>query len=171
MGSDLEQTVEEAIGNADPTAEEIPGAEGGPDSGDSSPNGDPAPTGESVIQAVEGINAAMVPIIAKFRGIELDQRVLELCLLTEAEKDNLRPFAPSAAQYLPEVAKYTPLGMAIGFCLMSGWTIVNKMRILAGIQMSQEARPVKPSPQEKPQPEPEPGAWVANPVESTPPFS
>lgn len=167
MGSDIDTKVEDAISGADPEIEDLSASDGGPEGGESSPNGVQEPSGESVIQAVEGINAAMVPIIAKFRGIELDQRVLELCRLTEAEKDNLRPFAPSAAQYLPEVAKYTPLGMAIGFCLMSGWTIVNKMRILAGIQMSQEAKPLDKAVQVTP----ESAVWVANPVVKVPEIS
>lgn len=167
MGSDIDTKVEDAISGADPEIEDLSASDGGPEGGESSPNGVQEPSGESVIQLVEGLNAGMVPIIAKFRGIDIDQRVLELGRLTEAEKDNLRPFAPSAAQYLPEVAKYTPLGMAIGFCLMSGWTIVNKMRILAGIQMSQEAKPLDKAVQVTPGA----GGWVANPVENITPLN
>ena len=170
MGSDLEQTVEEAIGNADPTAEEIPGSEGSPDSGDSSPNGDPEPTGEDAIAFMEMVNVGVVVGTAKIRHIELDATVMELTRFTESEKQQLRPYAPYAAPYLHRISKHSEAFMAVVFCGIGGLSIFGRMKTLAGIKMSQEARPVKPSPQEKPQPEPEPGAWVANPVESTPPL-
>ena len=170
MGSDLEQTVEEAIGNADPTAEEIPGSEGGPESGDSSPNGDPEPTGEDAIAFMEMINVGVVVGTAKIRHIELDAKVMELTRFTESEKQQLRPYAPYAAPYLHQISKHSEAFMAIVFCGIGALSIFGRMKTLAGIQMSQQMRPIeKPAPG-KPEPEPEPGAWVANPVKITPPM-
>ena len=169
MGSDLEQTVEEAIGNADPTAEEIPGSEGGPESGDSSSNnGDPEPTGDDAIAFMEMINVGVVVGTAKIRRMEVDARVMELTRFSEAEKAQLRPYAPYAAPYLHQIAKHSQAFMAAIFVGIGGLSIFHRMKTLAGIQMSQQMRPI-----EKPaagKPEPEPGEWVANPVKIIPPM-
>jgi len=166
MGSDIETTVEAAIGHADPAVEEIPGVDGGPASGDPSPNGEPEPTGEDAIAFMEMVNVGVVVGTAKIRRMEITPRVMELTRFTESEKDQLRPYAPYAAPYLHQIAKHSQAFMAAIFVGIGGLSIFHRMKTLAGIQMSQQMKPV-----EKAGPgEPPPGAWVANPVDKTPPM-
>ena len=165
MGSDIE-TVEEAIGRAEggPTVEELPGSDGGPGAGDSSSNGDPQPPGEDAIALVEMVTIGVVVGVSKMRGIEVDTRVMELTRLTDAEKDQLRPYAPYAAPYLHEISKHSEAFMAIVFCGLGALSIYGKMKTLSGIQLSQQMRPVDKATRKPP------GEWVANPVEEVPPM-
>lgn len=143
MGHNLEpETVEEAIdrvAGTEPGLEEENGPDGGPGP-ESSDNGTPSPSGDDAIAFVEMVNVGVVVGVSKLRGIKVDERVMELTRFTQAERDQLKPYAPYAAPYLHQISQHSEAFMAMIFVGMGALTVFSHLRPLAGIQMSQGAQ-------------------------------
>lgn len=148
-------TVEDAIGRA---TGEIPGADVEGVRPDGSPGLDPfkvegEPSGEDAIALVQIVSTGSLVAYSKFKRIELTPEIMKMAELTSSDKEQLRPYAPSAAKFIQKFAQHSDLIMALFFLGIAVSGINTRLKTLAELQA------IEPATVES---EVEKAAWTAN---------